>query len=246
MDKSNKKVLKYVLIGIVVIAILWWAFKPGKEHLSHRLTSVYDLGPMTGSTAMNQTAYSQPWDFQLSQGATLPQNYRENYSDMYMCERACANVLGDSPRDDCINQCMNATLINNQSITPPECGNGYGINKVCVTPGFYNTADTACLESLEPGVTTPSSLTPGMRHLSYPLGNLTPALVHVDPALTPLTRSLVPVSRGWTPLTPSWVPLGGNLAPIKRNPILASGVTSCKAGEFFNSACNQCQKRLQI
>src|SRR3982750_2339538 len=118
MEKGNKKFLKIALIVLLGGGIIWWIVKHNTftEGLTHRLTTTSELAPLIYSTSMVNSPYYQKWNYDVASPMI------EGYSDMYACEKACQNVLGDTPHQDCIENCQNETLYNNQTPNPMSCG----------------------------------------------------------------------------------------------------------------------------
>ncbi len=210
MDKENKKLLKIVLVVAIVGGILWWVMKHNylKEGLSHRLTTTSELLPLIYSTSMKESPYYQKWEYEVA----VPNRSEpmiEGYSDMYSCEKACANVLGDTPRQDCIEYCQNQTLFANQIEHPSGCSANSPCpdGSVCTNPGFYNNGDGYCLATLEPGVPMPATLNPALRRL-------TPAWSPLTPGFAPLSPSLQPLDPAWAPLVPSMQPVLPPMRPL--------------------------------
>lgn len=228
---DDKKMIKYAIIVALVVGIIWM-FSDNvhfKEGLTHRLTTTNELLPLIYSTGMVESPYYQKWEYDVEKPLV------ESYSDMYACEKACENVLGETPHQDCIEYCQNQTLFANQGVLPSNCDQGdCADDKICIRPGFYNNGQKYCLDHLEPGVPLPATLRPGF-------GKLTPAWSPLTPGFAPLTPGMARTNPVIGDLTPAW----GQIVPKITPPPHVDSILSCPPMHFYNHVAGECQPRMQ-
>jgi len=151
-----------VVVIVLFVIVGFFAFSrckmscSTKEGLSHRLTTTNLLKAHAYERGY-KTPYTQKWDYDLGQ--------RENYTDAFMCNEYCNNVMGATPNAQCQQDCMNASLgttamqrMTEKCSSDDDCGPG----KLCVSPGAYTGGSHGyCMSDNEPGI--PRMTLPSLR-----------------------------------------------------------------------------------
>ncbi len=83
-------------------------------------------------------------------------NQREDYTDMFKCNKKCTYVMGATPRSKCIQNCMKSALgmtamqkMTQKCTSDDDCGPG----QLCIKPGPYTGGSHGyCMSDNEPGI----------------------------------------------------------------------------------------------
>jgi len=149
-----------VLIIILFVVAAVFAFSRCKMSCSgyregmqsHRLTNTHlleDDAYGVGETSGFILKEGWPYNF--------PPSDKENYSDVFLCNKKCSTITSATPRANCMQDCMNSflgeTKLPNINIQCQRDGDCPGRDHVCVSPNYYGGGETGfCMDVNEPGV----------------------------------------------------------------------------------------------
>ena len=149
-----------VIIIILFVEAFMFAFslckmscESSKEGMqSHRLTNTHLLEDDAYGVG-ELSAYTLPkgWHYKL------PSHDKENYSDVFLCNKKCGTIASATPRSECMQNCMNSSIGKTQTanmyIPCSGDGNCSDENHVCVSPSYYGGGNQGyCMDANEPGI----------------------------------------------------------------------------------------------
>lgn len=170
--KQQENIVGVLLVALLIVALIFAVVRcrlscgtSSEKYMSHRLPSpAVLLGDAYSKTQLPDYTLKHGWPYDL-EGKN--KDWREQYTDIYDCNKQCEDVAGATPQAQCIQDCMvqgmlGASSMNQMDVRCQSDGDCFGEDSVCVSPSYYGGGKHGyCMYTNNPGI--PRHTLPSLR-----------------------------------------------------------------------------------